>query len=165
MLTISWSGRRRTLYFWTMVGFPVVSVLSSPSTRSTWPRTVSMPHARGCAGVENHPGSGIKMSSLLMSLCTIMQVPHSSISQAQSHMRRRRCGRLVCSCQIYWRAWMLVTMIAWPAQPWRVSGLPASTARPPSARAFGRLPATATRFSRCAHNVLRPGPMHIETSP
>ena len=114
--------------------------------------------------VENHPGSGIKISSLLMSLCTIMQVPHSSTSQAQSHMRRRRCGRLAYFYQSCWRAWMLVTMIAWPAQPWRVSGLPASIAHPLSARAFSRSPATATRSSRCAHNVLTPGSMHIETS-
>ena len=59
MLTTSWLGRRRTLYFWTMVGFSVVSVLSISSIRSIWPRKVGMSCARGCAWVDNHPGSAI----------------------------------------------------------------------------------------------------------
>ena len=68
MLTTSWLGRQRTLYFWTMVGFPVVPVLSSPSTCSIWPRKFGMSRARGCAWGDNHPGSGIKLSSPYVSV-------------------------------------------------------------------------------------------------
>ena len=34
-------ARRRTLYFWTMVGFPVVSFFRPPGMRSRWPRELA----------------------------------------------------------------------------------------------------------------------------
>ena len=54
MLTTSWPGREQTLYFWTMVSFPVVSLLSSPRICSLWSRTVGMSRAQGYAWTGSH---------------------------------------------------------------------------------------------------------------